>query len=116
MSGIFLHRFWKTQAGRPELHRSNIAVQSVLTNELAVEKCVRYIDVDLNRSYKDEYYHLKLDESGECVEESDEEGVKLPHEAKVVAKMMAQLGNGKTDIEFDLHNTTATTGVMLLIR
>ena len=63
MSGIFLHRFWKTEAGRKELRRDAVEVKTVLTNELAVERCVRYVDVDLNRSHKKEY--LSVNEENE---------------------------------------------------
>ena len=131
MSGIFLHRFWKTEAGRKELRRDAVEVKTVLTNELAVERCVRYVDVDLNRSHKKEYLSVNEENEDERTNLPDgtnntqtdnvpnktmDEPTKLPHEAGVVVRMMRELGHGKTDIALDLHNTTANTGVMLILR
>ena len=128
MSGIFLHRFWRTQLGRQELQRDAIRVETTLTNELAVQRCVRYVDVDLNRSYKEENYRLKdatdtTDASDAADAAADDTNgssppkrKKTPYEGHRVAELMNLLGGGKTDFAFDLHNTTANTGVMLLIR
>ena len=113
MSGIFLHRFWSTHVGRREIERNAIRVETTLTNELAVARCVRYVDVDLNRSFKEENYR-SIDADGKGDDESSSK--KAPYEANRVAELMALLGGGKTDIAFDLHNTTANAGVMLMIK
>ena len=140
LSGVFLHRFWSTEAGRRELSRDAIRVSTLLSNKLAVKRCVRYVDVDLNRTFKDEYCDLAANLTGDEEDDEDDDDVvdedsdddkcngldtlgkgndessTLPYEVKRVAEIMARLGNGRTDLAFDLHNTTSNSGLMLIIR
>ena len=41
---------------------------------------------------------------------------KLPYEAYRVAQLSSILGSGNYDFSFDLHNTTANAGLMIIIR
>ncbi|CAJ0947141.1 unnamed protein product [Ranitomeya imitator] len=52
MSGVTLVKHWLKDPS--ELHRTTFMAEPCLANPLAVEKCVRYIDRDLNRSFSEE--------------------------------------------------------------
>ncbi|KAG9492689.1 N-acyl-aromatic-L-amino acid amidohydrolase (carboxylate-forming)-like isoform X2 [Eleutherodactylus coqui] len=101
MSGVTLVKHWLKDPS--ELHRKTFEPEPCLANPLAVEKCVRYIDSDLNRSFSEEV--LSSSES-----ESD------PYEFKRARELNQKYGSGPGlfDFVFDLHNTTSNMGATLL--
>lgn len=52
MSGVTLVNLW-TQNGA-EIQRKGVEIKPFITNPRAVEKCVRYVDTDLNRAFTQE--------------------------------------------------------------
>lgn len=101
MSGVVLAKHWLKDPS--ELCRKTFMAKSCLANPLAVEKCVRYIDRDLNRCFSEEV--LSSPES-----ESD------PYEFKRARELNEKYGSGSSpfDFVFDLHNTTSNMGATLL--
>ncbi|XP_075706541.1 N-acyl-aromatic-L-amino acid amidohydrolase (carboxylate-forming)-like [Rhinoderma darwinii] len=99
MSGVTLAKHWLKDPS--ELHRKTFMAEPCLANPLAVEKCVRYIDRDLNRCFSHEV--LSSPES-----ESD------PYEVKRARELNQIYGSHLFDFVFDLHNTTSNMGATLL--
>ncbi|KAG8587730.1 hypothetical protein GDO81_005765 [Engystomops pustulosus] len=52
MSGVALAKHWLKEPS--ELQRKTFVAEPCLANPLAVEKCVRYVDSDLNRCFSEE--------------------------------------------------------------
>ncbi|CAH2222566.1 N-acyl-aromatic-L-amino acid amidohydrolase (carboxylate-forming) [Pelobates cultripes] len=101
MSGVVLAKHWLKDPS--ELHRKTFTTKAVIGNPLAVERCTRYIDMDLNRSFAQE--NLSASES-----ESD------PYEVKR-AREIYQNHVKKEAVDFicDLHNTTSNMGATILL-
>ncbi len=74
-----------------------------LANPKAYEKNVRFLDVDLNRSFSQE----DLSNSSLGHYEADR--------AKVIHQLLGPKSNPKTDFILDVHTTTANMGVTLII-
>ncbi|KAG8587722.1 hypothetical protein GDO81_005765 [Engystomops pustulosus] len=101
MSGVALAKHWLKEPS--ELQRKTFVAEPCLANPLAVEKCVRYVDSDLNRCFSEEI--LRSPES-----ESD------PYEFIRARELYQKYGSGSClyDFIFDLHNTTSHMGATLL--
>ena len=98
--GVNLVREWMK---RPELvQRSSFKTQLLITNPRAVEKCVRYIDVDLNRQFTPA--NLQAPEK-----DSNSE-----YEVKRAREIETKFGDCSVDFSVDLHNTTANMGACLM--
>ncbi|XP_073471304.1 N-acyl-aromatic-L-amino acid amidohydrolase (carboxylate-forming)-like [Aquarana catesbeiana] len=101
MSGVTLAKHWLKDPS--EIQRQTFTAQSCIANPLAVEKCVRYLDQDLNRCF-----------SNEILSSPESEGD--PYEVKRAREINQQYGSGVSafDFAFDLHNTTSNMGATLL--
>ncbi|XP_056412753.1 N-acyl-aromatic-L-amino acid amidohydrolase (carboxylate-forming)-like [Hyla sarda] len=101
MSGVTLVKHWIKNPS--ELRRKTFTAEACLANPLAVERCVRYIDTDLNRCLSEAV--LSAPES-----ESD------PYEFKRARELNQKYGSGSSqfDFIFDLHNTTSNMGATFL--
>ncbi|XP_075051229.1 N-acyl-aromatic-L-amino acid amidohydrolase (carboxylate-forming)-like [Mixophyes fleayi] len=101
MSGVTLAKHW--QKDLSELQRKTFTAEPCLANPHAVEKCVRYIDQDLNRCFSKELLCSPVSESD-------------PYEVKRAREIYQKYGSGSSssDFTFDLHNTTSNMGATLL--
>ncbi|KAM3936427.1 N-acyl-aromatic-L-amino acid amidohydrolase (carboxylate-forming)-like isoform 2-T3 [Leptodactylus fuscus] len=101
MSGVTLAKHWLKDPS--ELRRKTFMAEPCLANPLAVGKCVRYIDSDLNRCFSEEV--LRSAES-----ESD------PYEFIRARELNQKYGTWPQlyDFSLDLHNTTSNMGATLL--
>ncbi|MEQ2177619.1 hypothetical protein GOODEAATRI_005416 [Goodea atripinnis] len=52
MSGVTLVNLWMQNSA--EIQRKEVDIEPFITNPKAVEKCVRYVDTDLNRAFTQE--------------------------------------------------------------
>ncbi|XP_069047548.1 N-acyl-aromatic-L-amino acid amidohydrolase (carboxylate-forming) A-like [Lepisosteus oculatus] len=100
LSGVYLVR-----DGAPLLQRPSFTARTVLANPQAVERCSRYVDVDLNRCFTSATLSAPLTEDS-------------PYEVKRAQELNSNLGPKGTaqaaDLLCDLHNTTANMGVCLI--
>ncbi|KAM3933313.1 aspartoacylase isoform 2-T2 [Leptodactylus fuscus] len=104
LSGVLLVKHWLKYG--EEIARPGVEVRPFITNPKAVEKCVRYIDTDLNRVFDNQ--GLSTDPSGE-----------VPYEIVQAQKVNSLFGpkgsKDAYDVIFDLHNTTANMGVTVIL-
>ncbi|KAJ1168693.1 hypothetical protein NDU88_000610 [Pleurodeles waltl] len=104
MSGVFLARHWIKDPS--ELTRSTFSATAVIANPRAMEKCVRYTQQDLNRSFKMDYL-VALD--------SEEEPYEVKR-AKELNKIYGPKGSPEAyDFMFDMHNTTSNMGACIIV-
>jgi len=86
------------------LQKYNFECSALVANPLAVEMNKRYVDFDLNRSFRqkdiDDIANLHLYESTRAL-----------HLSKTIGRDASE----SADVILDLHNTTANTGVLLLM-
>ena len=98
--GVNLVREWMK---RPELvQRSSFKTQLLITNPRAAEKCVRYIDVDLNRQFTPANL------------QAPEKDLNSEYEVKRAREIETKFGDCSVDFSVDLHNTTANMGACLM--
>lgn len=95
--GIRLVRHWKSNTSH--VTRQSFKTHLALNNIPAIEKCVRYIDNDLNRCFSNK----------EVVATGNGYEVKIAHEIK------EWIATNNIDFHVDLHNTTANTGALLIL-
>ncbi|XP_075445951.1 N-acyl-aromatic-L-amino acid amidohydrolase (carboxylate-forming)-like isoform X1 [Ascaphus truei] len=102
MSGVCLAKHWLQDSS--DLCRETFTAEPLLANPLAVERCVRYIDTDLNRCF-----------SSELLSGPDSE--KDPYEVKLAREIFQKYGSKQSscDFVFDLHNTTSNMGATLML-
>ncbi|XP_056415237.1 aspartoacylase [Hyla sarda] len=104
LSGVLLVKHWLKHG--EEIARLGMEVRPFITNPKAVEKCVRYIDTDLNRVFDSQ--SLSNDCSG-----------KEPYEIAQARKINSLFGpkgsKDAYDVILDLHNTTAHMGATLIL-
>ncbi|XP_078510623.1 N-acyl-aromatic-L-amino acid amidohydrolase (carboxylate-forming)-like [Lissotriton helveticus] len=104
MSGVFLAKHWIKDPS--ELQRSTFSASAFIANPRATEKCVRYIDQDLNRSFKMQVLDAP---------DSEDE----PYEVKRVKEINKIYGpKGSPDAHdfmFDMHNTTSNMGACIIV-
>ncbi|XP_073206691.1 N-acyl-aromatic-L-amino acid amidohydrolase (carboxylate-forming) isoform X1 [Lepidochelys kempii] len=104
MSGVYLAKHWLRDP--MELQRDSFAVTPFLGNPCAIEKCVRYVGRDLNRTFTTEFLS--------SAEAEDE-----PYEvvqARKINQTYGPKGSAQAfDFMFDLHNTTANMGSCLIV-
>jgi len=100
-TGAFLARKW---IANPEpLQRSTLNAHALFANPQAFQRCKRYIDRDLNRSFNP---------SGVI---GDPDALEL-YRAKEIQSELTQLcDGGLPDVIFDLHSTTANMGMSLVL-
>ncbi|XP_069485020.1 N-acyl-aromatic-L-amino acid amidohydrolase (carboxylate-forming)-like [Ambystoma mexicanum] len=104
MSGVFLARHWLKDP--VELHRSTFSVTPFIANPRAMEKCVRYMQQDLNRSFKKEFL---------TAADSEDEPYEVQR-AKEINKMYGPKGSPEAfDFLFDMHNTTSNMGACIIV-
>lgn len=102
--GVYLVREWMKN---PELvKRNSFTTHLLISNPAAVEKCVRYVDIDLNR----QFIPVNL--------ESEKE-VDQPYEIKRAKEIESKFGGSpnskRVDFWLDLHNTTSNSGLLLFV-
>ncbi|XP_069617184.1 aspartoacylase isoform X2 [Ranitomeya imitator] len=104
LSGVLLVKHWLKHGG--EITKPGMEVRPFIANPKAVEKCVRYIDTDLNRVFDSE--SLSNDRTG-----------KIPYEITQAQKINSLFGpkgsKDAYDVILDLHNTTAHMGATLIL-
>ncbi|XP_030078404.1 N-acyl-aromatic-L-amino acid amidohydrolase (carboxylate-forming) [Microcaecilia unicolor] len=104
MSGVFLSKHWLKNPC--ELQRKTFSATPFLGNPHATEKTVRYVDQDLNRSFKTE------------ILTSSNEGDELYEikRAKEINQLYGPKGSSQAyDFMIDMHNTTANMGACLIV-
>ncbi|XP_042298314.1 aspartoacylase [Sceloporus undulatus] len=105
MSGVFLVKHWQRQDST-EIQRPGLEVRPFLANPKAAEKCRRYIDCDLNRTFDPEKLGKQLEDNA-------------PYEVKRAQEINQIFGPKGSpdayDLIFDLHNTTANMGGTLIL-
>ncbi|XP_037543376.1 aspartoacylase isoform X2 [Nematolebias whitei] len=104
MSGVTLVNLWTKNSS--EIQRKGVETRPFVANPWAVEKCVRYVDTDLNRAFTPE----NLSAMG---------GDELPYEvqrAQEINRIFGPKGSSEAyDVIFDLHNTTSNMGCTLIL-
>ncbi|KAM6969834.1 aspartoacylase [Aplochiton taeniatus] len=104
MSGVMLVNLWIKNG--TEIQRNGVETKPFITNPRAVEKCTRYVDIDLNRAFTTENL-------------STPSGDDLPYEiqrAQEINEMFGPKGSPDAyDVIFDLHNTTSNMGSTLIL-
>lgn len=86
-----------------KLQRDNFTAQTLIANESAIAKNIRYIDQDLNRCFS----NLLLDNKPQNTEQS---------RAHEINRLYGPKGSAtKTDWILDLHTTTSNMGVTLIV-
>uniref|UniRef100_A0A8C4QET0 Aspartoacylase n=1 Tax=Eptatretus burgeri TaxID=7764 RepID=A0A8C4QET0_EPTBU len=105
MSGVCLARHW-LGSGRAELQRPHIEVEPFLANTRAVERCVRYIDADLNRMFTDK--NLRQPKTENLLYEV--------WRAQQINETYGPIGSESAyDMLLDMHNTTSNMGISLVL-
>lgn len=110
LHGVYLVKNWlKTDCHCHEIKRSSFRTHTVLCNPRATEKCVRYLDVDLNRQLTPENIFSSEEQKGET-----------PYEVKRARELYFQFQDDTTggkgvDFWLDLHNTTANMGPCFIL-
>nr|XP_060624346.1 aspartoacylase isoform X2 [Anolis sagrei ordinatus] len=105
LSGVFLVHYWQ-QEDHTEIQRPGLEVRPFLANPRAIEKCCRYVDCDLNRTFKD-------DNLGKPLEDNAPYEVKRAQEINQIFGPKGSLD--AYDLIFDLHNTTSNMGGTLIL-
>uniref|UniRef100_A0A8C5LU84 Aspartoacylase n=1 Tax=Leptobrachium leishanense TaxID=445787 RepID=A0A8C5LU84_9ANUR len=104
LSGVYLVKHWLKE--NEEITRSGVEVTPFIANPRAAEKCVRYIDVDLNRVFDPQ--HLGKENTPD-----------LPYEVRRAKEIHSRFGpkgsDEAYDVIFDLHNTTSHMGSTLIL-
>jgi succinylglutamate desuccinylase len=100
-TGAFLARQWL--ADSQPLIRSGFKTHVLLANPEAFKICKRYVERDLNRSF---------DPSDEI---SNPNAFELRRAAEIQYWLMARCDGGFPDAIFDLHSTTASMGLSLVL-
>uniref|UniRef100_A0A1A7XJ96 Aspartoacylase n=1 Tax=Iconisemion striatum TaxID=60296 RepID=A0A1A7XJ96_9TELE len=104
MSGVTLANLWTKNSA--EIQRKGVETRAFIANPKAVEKCIRYVDTDLNRAFSPE----NLSSLG---------GDELPYEvqrAQEINRIFGPKGSPEAyDVIFDLHNTTSNMGSTLIL-
>ncbi|PIO27962.1 hypothetical protein AB205_0127000 [Aquarana catesbeiana] len=75
LTGVFLVKHWLEHEG--EITRSGMEVRPFIANPKAVEKCVRYVDTDLNRVFDNQ--SLRRPADIECAGPTGEHVPTIPH-------------------------------------
>ncbi|XP_075450258.1 aspartoacylase isoform X2 [Ascaphus truei] len=104
LSGVVLVKHWLKHG--EEITRPGMEVRPFITNPRAVEKCIRYVDTDLNRVFDSE--NLRKEKT-----------TNLPYEVKTAQDINCIFGpkgsDDAYDVIFDLHNTTSHMGATLIL-
>ena len=98
LTGVFLVK--KFQQSPQMIQRDGVETISLIANEKAIAMGRRYIDTDLNRTFKRE----------------DLENPQLNNHEQLLAKKIArQIEQEKIDFIIDLHSTTANMGLTIIL-
>ncbi len=103
LTGVYLIKKWKYNSEL--IRRKNFETLVLHTNEKSIAQCRRYIDQDLNRSFK----------TSDLLDNS-----LTSHEAKLAKRLNALLGpkgspTPNVDFIVDLHTTTANMGLSIVV-
>ncbi|XP_066267213.1 aspartoacylase-like isoform X1 [Branchiostoma lanceolatum] len=103
MSGVYLVKRWLQN--QEAITRSSFLTVPCIANPHAVERCRRYIDVDLNRQFTQEHFSMDFPPST------------APYEVHRAVELNKKFGaKGEAfDVIIDLHNTTSNMGNCLII-
>jgi aspartoacylase len=103
LTGVYLVNKYKTNPGL--VKRNNFETIVMHTNVGAMQKCTRYVDKDLNRTF------IKNDLANDML--SSYEDIL----AKNINEKLGPKGSDKTNVDFivDLHSTTSDMGLSLVI-
>ncbi|XP_039196951.1 N-acyl-aromatic-L-amino acid amidohydrolase (carboxylate-forming) [Crotalus tigris] len=105
MSGVYLVKHWLQDPS--ELQRSTFQVTPLVGNPRAVERCVRYVGRDLNRTFAAAFLNTKA---------SDSDLYEIQR-AQEINQIFGPKGSSQAyDFMLDLHNTTANMGSCLLLK
>ncbi|XP_029141267.1 N-acyl-aromatic-L-amino acid amidohydrolase (carboxylate-forming) [Protobothrops mucrosquamatus] len=105
MSGVYLVKHWLQDPS--DLQRSTFQVTPLVGNPRAVERCVRYIGRDLNRTFAAAFLNTKA---------SDSDLYEIQR-AQEINQIFGPKGSSQAyDFMLDLHNTTANMGSCLLLK
>ncbi|XP_020661716.3 N-acyl-aromatic-L-amino acid amidohydrolase (carboxylate-forming) [Pogona vitticeps] len=104
MSGIYLAKHWLNNTS--ELCRSTFQATPFLGNPRAIEKCVRYIGRDLNRSFIADILNSKG---------SDTDSYEVQRAREINQNFGPKGSSQAYEFIFDLHNTTANMGCCLIV-
>jgi N-acetylglutamate synthase-like GNAT family acetyltransferase len=123
--GIELVKHWQDDVnGRArELKRSTFECWSILSNLPAIAENKRFIDCDLNRQFPLPIDHLEALAASASAEEVSKETDEVASEHYSAARMNALLGPKtlhyltptKADFIVDLHSSTSSLGIMLIL-
>ena len=102
LHGVYLVKNWLKNDGH-EIKRTSFRTHAVLSNPRATEKCVRFIDVDLNRQFKPQNLFPSEEEKDSCSYE-------VQRARELYAQFQGKTGEKAVDFWLDLHNTTANMG------
>jgi len=108
MSGVYAIKNWLSEGSNlpPSLQRRGVGeVRAVLANPLAVRKCLRFVDSDLNAAFD----KTKWNQEGELINAGDKED----NEAALAPKLHREFGGG--DFCIHLHCATSNSDVILLV-
>ncbi|KAJ7344132.1 hypothetical protein JRQ81_000082 [Phrynocephalus forsythii] len=104
MSGVYLAKHWLSNPS--ELHRSTFRATPFLGNPRAIQKCVRYVGRDLNRTFIADILNSK---------DPDTDSYEVQR-AQEINQTFGPKGSSQAyDFMFDLHNTTANMGCCLIV-
>ena len=104
LHGVYLVKNWLKDNNHQEIKRSSFQTHAVVSNPQATKKCVRYIDVDLNRQFTRENLFPFEDDKQDSI----------PYEVQRARELYSQFqdktGGKGLDFWLDLHNATADMG------
>ncbi len=100
-TGVYLIRKMR----REQFHKKwkNLQISLLIGNPRAYEKCSRFVDFDLNRSF--------VSEDLKNIELSSYEA----NRAKVINQSIGPKGSPNTDMIIDMHTTTSNMGVSIIL-
>uniref|UniRef100_A0ACB8G3A8 Uncharacterized protein n=2 Tax=Sphaerodactylus townsendi TaxID=933632 RepID=A0ACB8G3A8_9SAUR len=104
MSGVFLAKHWLRDPS--ELQRDTFHATPFLGNPRAIEKCVRYIERDLNRTFTAKFLNSK---------DSNIESYEVQRTWEVNQIFGPKSSSQAYDFMFDLHNSTSNMGTCLIV-
>ena len=104
LHGVYLVKNWLKDNNHQEIKRSSFQTHAVVSNPQATKKCVRYVDVDLNRQFTRENLFPFEDDKQDSI----------PYEVQRARELYSQFqdktGGKGLDFWLDLHNATADMG------
>lgn len=100
--GVYLIK--KFEQSPQLINRSSFETLTLLGNPKAIDKCVRYIDKDLNRCFN--FQALDYEKNNSFYENQ---------RAQEISNQFGLSGNTPIDLVIDQHSTTSNVGLMLIL-